>query len=111
MKLTATLLTVETGAETTIEAYNPLDFINMILEHFDSTKVITEITRDTTEEQLGECMDIVMNTTSPGEEMDFERAGAIISQLEADEWDLPEILTPQLFVELYNDLESNEEEE
>ena len=111
MRLKATILTVETGATTTIEAGNPSDFIDMILEHFDRTMVITEITKDTTDEQLDYCMEIVMNATNPGEEMTFERAGTIIGQLEANGFDLPEILTPELFIELYYDLENQEGDE
>ena len=62
-------------------------------------------------DRMDECMEIVFNTTHPCEGITEEDAARIISELKEDGWDVPDILTPALFVELYNDLEPEGEDE
>lgn len=63
------------------------------------------------EDHMDECMDIVFNTTGPGDDITEKDAERIINDLKNDGWDIPDMLTPSLFVELYNDLEPEEEDE
>lgn len=55
-------------------------------------------------------VDIVMNTTDPGMNLSIEDAGRIIGEAEASGWKIPSTLTPERFIEIYNDLEPEEEE-
>lgn len=57
-----------------------------------------------------DAVDIVMNTTDPGMDLTLEDAGRILSEAEASGWNLPATLTPERFLEIYSDLEPEEEE-
>lgn len=55
--------------------------------------------------RLDECMDLVFNFSDPCMNLTEEDAAGIIQKMKDDGIDVPEMLTPFLFLELYNDLE------
>lgn len=55
--------------------------------------------------------DIVMNMTNPGLDLTFEEAEDLIAQAEADGWSLPLDFDAEMFLEIYHDLEPEEEDE
>lgn len=55
--------------------------------------------------------DIVMNMTDPGLELTHDQAKELISQAEANGWTLPIGFDADMFLEIYNDCEPEEEDE
>lgn len=55
--------------------------------------------------------DIVMNMTDPGMNLTLEQAEKLVSQAEANGWSLPIGFDAEMFLDIYHDLEQEEEEE
>lgn len=55
-------------------------------------------------------LDLLMNTTNPGEHWTLEDAGRCLSEAEANGWRFPDYVTPQFILDLYNDMEPEEGE-
>ena len=55
--------------------------------------------------------DIVMNMTNPGLDLTLEQAEELVSQAEANGWSLPIGFDAEMFLDIYNDLEPEEEDE
>ena len=55
--------------------------------------------------------DIVMNLTDPGLELTHDQAEELISQAEANGWTLPIGFDADMFLEIYNDCEPEEEDD
>ena len=55
--------------------------------------------------------EIVMNMTDPGLELTHDQAEELISQAEANGWTLPIGFDADMFLEIYNDCEPEEEDE
>lgn len=62
-------------------------------------------------DRYDECVGIVFNATDPLQDITEAKAEQIISCLKKDGLDVPDMLTPSLFVEIYNDLEPDQEDE
>ena len=54
-------------------------------------------------------IDLLLNETNPGEEWTIENAGRCLSEAEANGWRFPDYVTPQLILDLYYDMEPEEE--
>ena len=55
-------------------------------------------------------IDMLMNTTNPGEAWTIEDAGECLSEAEANGWKFPPYVDPQFILDLYNDMEPKGEE-
>lgn len=62
------------------------------------------------EANADDMVELVMNMTNPGDELTIADAEKLLSQAEADGWTIPIGFTPQDFLDIYNDLEPEEEE-
>lgn len=56
-------------------------------------------------------IDMLMNTTNPGQAWTIEDAGRCLSEAEANGWKFAPNVDPQYILDLYNDMEPEEEEE
>lgn len=50
-------------------------------------------------------LDLLMNTTNPGEHWTLEDAGRCLSEAEANGWKFAPNVDPQFILDLYNDME------
>ena len=55
-------------------------------------------------------LDMLMNMSNPGEEWTLEDAGQILSEAEAQGWQFAPDVNAQFILDLYNDMEPEEEE-
>ena len=85
---------------------------------FESTAVFSwldELDRLTTtawnEANADDPYDIVMNMTDPGLELTHDQAEELISQAEANGWTLPIGFDADMFLEIYEDCEPEEEDD
>ena len=62
-------------------------------------------------DDLDACIEIVMDTTNPGTGLTIQDARRIIRNLRLNGDDVPDMLTPEVFLDLYNTLEESDEEE
>lgn len=53
-------------------------------------------------------LDMLMNTTNPGEFWTLEDAGRCLSEAEANGWKFSPSVDPQFILDLYNDMEGDE---
>lgn len=53
-------------------------------------------------------LDMLMNTTNPGESWTVEDAGRCLSDAEASGWKFHDYVTPEFILDLYNDMEGDE---
>lgn len=53
-------------------------------------------------------LDMLMNTTNPGESWTIEDAGRCLSEAEASGWKFSPSVDPQFILDLYNDMEGDE---
>jgi hypothetical protein len=88
------------------------DVANLLAPHMGKC-IVTNVTTVETpdDETLEECMSIVFDSTNPGEGLTEDDAARIIAKLKSEDWEIPDMLTPSLFIELYNDLEPLDEDE
>ena len=109
------LLDVAPGIEYTISvpADMPVGEVAELLRPHTDKCIISDVsvTEKPNESRLEECIDIVFNTTNPGDDITEKDAERIINELKDDGWDIPKELTPALFIELFDDLEPEEEDE
>ena len=54
-------------------------------------------------------IDLLMNTTNPGEHWTIEDATVCLSEAEANGWHFAPNVDPQFILDLYNDMEPEEE--
>ena len=85
---------------------------------FESTAVFSwldELENLTTqawnEANADDMIDLVMNMTDPCTGLTLAEAEKLLSQAEADGWTIPIGFTPQDFLDIYNDLEPEEEDD
>lgn len=85
---------------------------------FESTAVFSWLdeldsltTRAWNEANADDMVEVIMNMTDPGHQMSVEEAEKLLSQAEADGWTIPIGFTPQDFLDIYNDLNNEEEDE
>ena len=55
-------------------------------------------------------IEMLLNTTNPGEALTLEDAGTCLSEAKANGWKFPDYVDPQFILDLYNDMEPEEEE-
>ena len=107
------MLDVSPGIDYTITVPDDMpagELARILLPHMQRCTISNVTVRDCPKDnRLDECMDLVFNATDPGEHMTEADAEATIARLKNEGWDVPEMLTPALFLELYNDLEPVEE--
>ena len=53
--------------------------------------------------------DLLMEYSNPGEDWTIEDAGQFLSEAEASGWVFPDYVTPQYILDIYNDMEPEEE--
>lgn len=85
---------------------------------FESTAVFSWLdeldsltTRAWNEANADDMVEVIMNMTNPGDQLSIEDAEKLLSQAEADGWVIPIGFTPQDFLDIYNDLNNEEEDE
>ena len=112
--VTLTFLMIKDGIAFNVtckpEEVVPTIWVNLIAPGVVLTNVKQKGVTAEPADRLEECMEIVLSTTNPCEKLAMEDAARILCELKADGWDIPLMLTPSLFLELYNDLEPEEEE-
>lgn len=107
------MLTPETAHEYTITV--PADTTaEELAEHLMplmKKSVVSDISvkEVTTDDQYDECVELVFNNTDPCKTLNEADAEQIIAQLKDKGYTIPEMLTPELFVEIYNGLEPENE--
>lgn len=111
MILTATILRVDEGKETKIQATTYEDFVNCLFNIMDEHTVVSKITKEYNDINLEECMEFVFNNTDPGEDFNEETAAEYLRLCKDTGIEIPDMMTPELFVELYNDLDYEEEDD
>lgn len=105
---TATFLIVEEGEIYTVTANSAEEMINKIRTRLDGKTVMTELTATETDDPI----DIVSNMTDgdPLADLTTVEAADMIQRAKDIGYSVPESLTPELFVELYESMKNETEE-
>ena len=100
-------------------AVDVADYIRQML-HMNKGMVLTDVYIDhvfkrdvavSDDVEYDDPIEMVMNMTNPGLELTVEQAEELLSQAEANGWSIPVGFTAKDFLDIYYDLEPEEEDE
>ena len=108
------MLNVEPDIEYTITVPADMpagELAELLMPHMNRSIISNvSIKEGSKDNRLDECMDLVFNFSDPCMNLSEEDAADIIRKMKDDGINVPDMLTPSLFLELYNDLEPEEED-